>query len=109
MSVLQQKPSGRLGDEEQSDGDNNREDELECKRESPLECASLEIQAVVHPIGETKGGSVRERPNNDELSAVSRLRALGLEDRASRRCQSHTEAVDYSANDHLREVPRGNL
>lgn len=49
-TVLQQQPSRRFGGEKQSNGDNDGEDELEGKRETPLESVAFEEEGVVHPV-----------------------------------------------------------
>jgi hypothetical protein len=54
----------------------------------------MEKESIIHPIRETKGGSVAERADNDELASDARLGAFGLKYRACGRGNAYV-AQDY--------------
>lgn len=108
-SILEQQPTRRFGTEEQRGGDDYGEDELESKRKAPLQSASFEVEAVVHPIREAKSGRVADGTDDDELASHAGVRAFGLVYRTGRRSQTHADTIDDAANQHLREMEGHNL
>ncbi len=105
LSVFQQEPPWRLGHKEQRDGDEDGENKLEAKRKTPLQRATLEVQPIADPVGETESRRIAERANHDKLATDVWFRAFRLIDRAHRRGQSHAEAIDDSTHEQLRQVP----
>lgn len=109
MPILQKQPPRRIRHEQQRHRHDDGKDELEGQGEAPLQRAPLEVQAVVHPVGEAEGGRVGEGADDDELAADAGLGALGLEDGAGGRRQAHAEAVDDAADYHLGQVEGDDL
>lgn len=99
-AALHSQPTRRVGQEEQTNHDDDGEEGLEGDGEPPANAALEEVEAVVDPVGNHDTARDQSAREGDEETALVRTSTFGLPSRNSGSDHAVTDTTDNTTDDH---------